>query len=266
VRRKKELMRIPSKRKSTSKSSGFGAPVERIFAILNLTAERGMITTGDIVRTLDIPKATAHRLVTNLEAFGLLRQTPFKGKYGAAPKLVTFATSLFASNPVYLPIKTLLLALTRKTGESHSINLYSNGEVEYFDGTEISSSVWQIRTGHKSPLHCSGAGQVFLAAFDDENLDRFLKTGPWEQVTPNTLTTRESLYQRVMQVRKQEYTIADSEYTEGIIIGSVPIKNNAGKVVAALGMRVTKPSCSVTKVAELIPTMQAYANRIGKLL
>ncbi len=85
-------------------------------------------------------------------------------------------------------------------------------------------------------------------------------------MTPNTLTTRESLYERVMQVRKQGYTIADSEYTEGIIIGSVPIKNKAGKVVAALGMRVTKLSYNISKVAELIPTMQAYANRIGKLL
>ena len=259
-------MRLPSKKKLTIESSGFGAPVERIFAILNLTAEQGMITTADVVRVLDIPRPTAHRLVTNLEALGLLRQTPFKGKYGAAPKLVTFATSLFASNPVYLPIKTLLLALTRRTGESHSINIYSNGEVEYFDGTESSSSVWQVRVGHKSPLHCTGAGQVFLAAFDDENLDRFLQTGPWEQVTPNTLTTRESLYERVIRVRKQGYTIADSEYTEGIIIGSVPIKNKAVKVVAALGMRVTKLNYSVGKVAELIPTMQGYANRIGKLL
>lgn len=69
-----------------------------------------------------------------------------------------------------------------------------------------------------------------------------------------------------MQVRKQGYTIADSEYTEGIIIGSVPIKNKAGKVVAALGMRVTKLSYNISKVVELIPTMQAYANRIGKLL
>lgn len=259
-------MRLPSKRKLTSESSGFGTPVERIFAILNLTAEQGMIATADVVRALDIPRATAHRLLTNLETFGLLRHTPFKGKYSAAPKLVTFATSLFASNPVYLPIKTLLLGLTQRTGESHSINIYSNGEVEYFDGTDISSSMWQLRTGHKSPLHCTGAGQVFLAGFDDENLDRFLQTGPWEQVTPNTLTTRESLYERVMQVRKQGYTIADSEYTEGIIIGSVPIKNKAGKVVAALGMRVTKLSYNISKVAELIPTMQAYANRIGKLL
>ncbi len=112
--------------------------------------------------------------------------------------------------------------------------------------------------------HCTALERA--RCFDDENLDRFLQTGPWEQVTPNTLTTRESLYERVMQVRKQGYTIADSEYTEGIIIGSVPIKNKAGKVVAALRMRVTKLSYSISKVADLIPTMQAYANRIGKLL
>lgn len=259
-------MRIPAKSKSTSEFSGFGAPVERIFAILNLTALQGMITTADVVRDLDIPRATAHRLVTNLEAFGLLRRTPFKGKYSAAPKLVTLATSLFASNPVYLPIKTLLLGLTQKTGESHSINIHSDGEVEYFDGTDTSASVWQLRAGHKSPMHCTGAGQVFLAGFDDDNLDRFLQTGPWQQVTPNTLTIRDALYERVMQVRKQGYTIADGEYTEGIIIGSVPIKNKAGKVVAALGMRVAKLNYSVNKVVELIPTMQEYANRIGKLL
>jgi hypothetical protein len=259
-------MQLPAHRKSNAEFSGFGGPVERIFAILNLTAEQGMITTADVVRALDIPRATAHRLITNLETFGLLRQTPFKGKYSAAPKLVTFATSLFASNPVYLPIKTLLLGLTQRTGESHSINIYSDGEVEYFDGTDTSASAWQLRAGHKSPLHCTGAGQIFLASFDDKNLDRFLQTGPWKQVTPNTLTTREALYERVLQVRKQGYTIADGEYTEGITIGSVPIKNKTGKVVAALGMRVSSLNYSVNKVAELIPTMQSYANRIGKLL
>jgi len=165
-----------------------------------------------------------------------------------------------------LPIKTLLLGLTQRTGESHSINIYSDGEVEYFDGTDTSASAWQLRAGHKSPLHCTGAGQIFLASFDDKNLDRFLQTGPWKQVTPNTLTTREALYERVLQVRKQGYTIADGEYTEGITIGSVPIKNKTGKVVAALGMRVSSLNYSVNKVAELIPTMQSYANRIGELL
>jgi DNA-binding IclR family transcriptional regulator len=252
--------------RNMSQPSNNGSPIERVFDVIELVSQIGLVSAADIVRVLGLPRPTAHRLLGKLEQLDLLQVTPFKGKYGPTNRLITLSTSIFSTNTAYLPIKTLLLSLSQKTGESHNISLQAGSQVLFFDRTERADTRTFLNAGLKAPLYCTSAGQVFLAAMTDDALQRFLMTGPWEAHTPNTITTPEALYQRVMEVRRQGYAIINSEYTDDLIVGSVPIRNSHHKVVAALGCHASTGRTSAAQIVKLVPIMQNHALRIGKLL
>jgi IclR family acetate operon transcriptional repressor len=242
------------------------SPVERVFDVLELVSRIGLVSATDIVNVLGLPRPTAHRLLAKLEQLDLLQISPFKGKFGPSNRLITLSTSMFSTNAAYLPIKTLLLTLSQKTGESHHISLLTDGQVHFFDHTERADSRTLLNPGLKAPLHCTAAGRLFLAAMTDDALQRFLMTGPWEAFTSHTITTPEALYPRILEARRQGFAVVESEYAQELIVGAVPIRNPRQKVVAVLGLHTSSRRSSVTQVTRLIPAMQNQALRIGRLL
>jgi len=60
-------------------------PVERLFAVIKLAANMGMISAADVVYMLDLPRPTAHRIISMLEGLGYLQKLPIRGKYDLNP-------------------------------------------------------------------------------------------------------------------------------------------------------------------------------------
>ncbi len=244
----------------------YESPSGRLFAVLDLTADMGMVSAADIVHVLGVPRPTAHRLIASLERLGYLQRTPVRGKYAASSRLLRLSNRLMASTAVYAPIKALLASLSQRTGEAHQIAVMSRGEVEYFDVMERSTVTLHLQPGQRAPLYCTVSGAVFLAAMDDQTLNDYLSTGPWPAITPYSITEPSALRSRVQQVRARGYALTESEFVLGVIAGAVPVRNAEGRVVASLGLRSSNTRKTIEEVAELVPVMLTYASRIGKLL
>lgn len=242
------------------------SPSGRLFAVLDLTADMGMVSAADIVHVMGVPRPTAHRLISSLETLGYLQRTPIRGKYAASSRLVRLSNRLMASTAVYAPIKALLASLSQRTGEAHQIAVMSRGEVEYFDVMERSTVTLHLQPGQHAPLYCTVSGAVFLAAMDDQMLEDYLSTGPWPPLTPYSITEPSALRSRVLQVRSRGYALTESEFVLGVIAAAVPVRNAEGRVVASLGLRSSNARKTIEEVAELVPAMLTYASRIGKLL
>lgn len=244
-----------------------GTPVVRLFSVLNLAAKMGMISAADVVYMLDLPRPTAHRMISSLESLDLLQKMPVKGKYAVAPKLVGLAGAILASTIVYAPIQTLLSTLAQRTGETCGLALMSMGEVEYIASVMGQSPLTlQFQAGQKAPLHCTSSGQVFLAGLDKEHLDKFLATGPWEAMTEFTVTDPRVLSQRLNKVRAQGFAANESEYIVGVVGAAVPIVNADGQVIAALTLSAPRSRRTLEEVHAMVPTLKNFADRIGRAL
>ncbi len=242
-------------------------PIERLFAVLRLTAKMGMISAADVVYMLDLPRPTAHRIIASLEALGFLQKMPVKGKYAAAPKLVGLATSVLSSTIVYAPIHALLTMVAQRTGETCGLALVSAGEIEYIASVMGQSPLTlQFQAGQKSPLHCTSSGQIFLAGMDEESLAAYLSTGPWEAITPSTITEPRRMKERLQRVRQQGYATNDSEYIVGVVGAAVPIRNREGQLIAALTISAPKSRRSLEDVTALVPTLKTFADRLSRIL
>lgn len=244
-----------------------GTPVERLFSVIGLAAKMGMMSAADIVYLLDLPRPTAHRLIATLEQLELLQKMPLKGKYAVAPKLVGLATSILGSTVVYAPIKAVLTAVSQKTGETCGIALMVSGEVEYIASVMGPSPLTlQFQAGQRAPLHCTSSGQVILAALSSEELAKYMASGPWEQMTPRTITDPKALADRLRKVRGQGYAANESEYILGVVGAAVPIESADGQVVAALTLSAPKSRRTLDDVVAMVPTLRSYAERIRRVL
>src|SRR5262249_1739913 len=259
-------MRKTAKSKRIGEAA-LGSPVERLFAVIDLASKMGTISVADIVYLLDLPRPTAHRMVATLEELEYLQKIPVKGKYAVAPKLVGLATAVLTSTGVYAPIKAVLTAVAQKTGETCGLALMSSAEVEYIASVMGPSPLTlQFQAGQRAPLHCTSSGHVFLARLSSEELTRFMASGPWEQLTPKTVTDPRVLAERLRKVRTQGFAANESEYIVGVVGAAVPIDGADGHVVAALNVSAPKSRRTLEDVVAMVPILRNYAERIRRVL
>jgi len=240
------------------------SPAERLFSVMKLTAERGSISAVDAVRILGLPRPTAYRIIENLEGLGFLQRLPSKGEYIITQKLASLGAILLKSSAYALPIQTLLYGLSEEIQSCTNIAVLRGGKVEFIHVSEPSKTLLKFEPGIKGPLHCSAAGQVFLASLTDLKLSAFLETGPWERYTPNTITDPKLLERRVKTVRHEGHSVTRTEWTPGITAAALPIRNPRGNVVATLGIHFSETEKSDDEVEALLPKMRYYAARISK--
>lgn len=239
-------------------------PADRLFSVLDLVAEMGMVSSADLVKILNLPRPTAHRMLGQLEEMGLLQKMPYPSKYGASPRLTQLASGLMNSTLIRAPLRALLISLSRITGQTHHIAVFSQGEVEYFEVVETNALPLTFPAGKRAPPHCNASGQFFLSQMPQKQLDQFLETAPWQAFTKYTLIEAEPLRKRIEEIRKKDFAIQDSEFVQGVMGVAVPIRTNRGRVAATLVARVENSKKSMGQVEELVPTMRSYAARAGK--
>jgi DNA-binding IclR family transcriptional regulator len=260
-------MAIRARRTRVELRTSPSSPVERLFTVLELAGESGAISVADVVYLLDIPRPTVHRLVNTLQELGYLQKMPGKGKYGAAPRLVNLAANILSSTIVYAPLQTTLAEVARKTGETCSLAILSSSEVEYIASAVGNSPLTlQFHAGQRAPLYCTSSGRIFLAGLSDSQLAAFLATGPWDPITPNTITEPKILRAKILHVRAQGFALNDSEYIVGVVGVAVPVASKDGRVLACLTVSAPKTRKTLDDLKTLVPMLKNSAARIARAI
>lgn len=242
-------------------------PVARIFAVLELAASAGSISVSGIVDALAIPRPSAHRIVSMLETKGYLQKLPGRAGYGPAPRLVGLAADVMSATVVYAPLQLVLGDLARRTGETCSLAMLSGGEVEYIASAFGNSPLTlQFQAGQRTPVHCTSSGRIFLANMSEERLGRFLATGPWQAITPHTITDPKALREELLLIRRQGYATNDSEFIVGVVGAAVPVRSEDDRVLAVLTISAPKIRMSVEKLTSFVPAMRSAAAKIARAI
>jgi DNA-binding IclR family transcriptional regulator len=74
-----------------------------------------------------------------------------------------------------------------------------------------------------------------LAGLTDQEIRERLKRTKLERVTAKTVTSIERILARIHKVRESGFATNDEESTPGLFAIAVPLRNQAGATVAALG-------------------------------
>ena len=85
------------------------------------------------------------------------------------------------------------------------------------------------RFGRVLPMYASASGKIFLAYFDDRELEDYFRKVKWIRYTSMTKTPEEVRHE-LPSIREEGYSVNMGEYEEDVVSIAAPVFDYAGKV------------------------------------
>jgi DNA-binding IclR family transcriptional regulator len=238
------------------------AEIMRLFDV-----QQPELSMAEIQRALGIGKSAAFRLVSTLEAVGLLDQNPETGKYSLGADLIGLAGQVFLHREVRRVASYYLQKLAETARDTANLAVLIDAEVVNLEarlppGQYVVTSGW---VGRRSSLHASATGKVLLAWLPEGHVSGLLEQ-PLTRYTPQTITSFDTLLGHLAEVRRQGYATGVEEFMEGVAAVAAPVRDHTSQVIAAVS--VSGPAFRITpgKLPELSALVCETATLISREL
>lgn len=223
----------------TSSTKGRARPIVQSLArslnILELLAQSGPMRAVEVSEALQLPWATCHRTLSQLEqtqliersgtgVFSMGRRTWLLGStYLVGHRLLDLAVPLMREASEDIPY-----AVYQLVERSGGVSLVLHSE-EATGGEPIARAAY----GHHFPLHAGSKGWVLLAYAPDAFIEEYL-SAPLLPLTAETVTDPRPIRAKLDEVRSQGYaiTVADVQTFTGSV--AAPIFDSSGGAIAAV--------------------------------
>ena len=208
--------------------------VDRAVSLLQALARRGAAGVTELSTDVGVHKSTVFRLLSTLEARGLVEQDGDRGRYRLGQTVRWLAAGAVGGIDVAASARPLAQELAATVGETVNVVVSDGLEVTTVDqaagGSIVSSSDW---VGRRGPLHATAAGKVFLAAMTPEELKVVLRRG-LPRFTEATVTAPSALRAQQDEVRTRGWASVVEEHELGLVVIAAPLRNADDAVVGAL--------------------------------
>lgn len=211
--------------------------VDNAARILLMLTETRDLRTANVARELGVARSTAHRMLTTLQARGLLRQDPATKGYGPGASLVELGIAVMGAVDLRAEMRPVLEKLVAETGETAHLLVLEGNEVVFLDGVEGKHVIRAAaRSGQRTPAHVSAAGKALLAQLDPEELTRRYPTARLRGGTPNALSSRSALLAETERIRDRGYATNLSESEPDLHAVAVAVCDRNGNPRCALSI------------------------------
>ena len=228
-------------------------------------AHSGEPTLADLVQAVGLNKTTTYRLLTALEAEGLVERASDEG-YRLGPELLALGGRALGAQDLRAAAHGELVALAKQTREAAHLEVRVGGETLILDEVMGSHRVGTTPSvGTRWPAHATSTGKVLLAALGASDLEAFLTT-PLPALTPRTITHPQALRRELLRVRERGYATGIEELEPGFMAVAVPVHSRGGQVVAAIGIGGPRVRLDPERLGAIAKTLPPFAARISQRL
>lgn len=210
-------------------------------AILEAVADSGRLRTTDLATTLDISKSTVHKHATTLVYHGYLRKAG--DWYYPGLKLLNLGETARTQFPAHTRIEEAVRTLQEQTEEDVDFVVEEQGRVytvceayHKWEKHPQSSSGYRAHLGDQYYMHSVASGKALLATMERSAIEAVINRWGLPQLTTNTITKPEALFDELETVREQGYAIGNEEFQEGLRSVSRPVHKPDGDPLGALSV------------------------------
>ncbi|WP_024796889.1 IclR family transcriptional regulator [Tomitella biformata] len=196
--------------------------LDRVDLIFDALEEHGFLTLSEVVRITDIPRSTAHRLLSRMvQKRWLLRVGT---RYELGVRIFELGSEGVRNHWFHRIAYPRLNELQLRTGYVVHMAYLDGADAVYWEriGSSPFGSALTTRIGARRPAHRTALGKVLLAAEPPELLDSAafanLKPG-----TPLTVTDRDALRVEIARVRAEGIAYDRGESLVGIGCIAAPV-------------------------------------------
>ncbi len=241
---------------------------DRVLALFRYVAQaHEPVAMKAIIDNLELPKPTAHRLVSSLEEKGYLVRSIDRRGVIVGPELRMLALDVMRSSLSDIATHSILERISAELGETCNIGILSGSEVVYVDRVESVASPLRLQfgVGSRVPLHCTAIGKLLTSELSDKARRQLLGNATLPMPTPRTITDPEAMDEELRSIRERGYAIDDEEYILGVFCAAVPIVQQ-GQTVAALAVQAPKVRLNQETLERSLPKLRRAAEEIGRAM
>lgn len=203
----------------------------RSFAVLDLLATSPSRVV-DVTRSLNLPWATVHRTLIQLEKAQFLHRNPETNRYEIGPRLWHIGSAYLANHRVLkaaMPYLGMLEA--QKNVVAQVAERIGTQAVVIYSHQHAGSDITKAQYGYHFPLHCGSKGLALLAFQTQDFIDEYLKRD-LERLTPDTMTDPGQIRAALAKVQAAgiSCTVGDVQPHTGSM--SAPIREASGQTIA----------------------------------
>jgi IclR family transcriptional regulator, acetate operon repressor len=236
--------------------------VQRAIRLLEAVAAHPVAVPAKVLaKEVKLPLGTTYHLLRTLSYEGYLRRTP-EGSYVLGDGVIRLLDE-GRSQASLSRAHASLLALSDHVSAAAYWCAFEDGEIVIKD---IADSPRHPRidlwVGFRDAGHATALGKSVLAALEPAQLEEYLSMHSLSDLTPHTLTTRDSLLRTLEGVRRAGLAIDQQEYAIGTVCAATPLR--AGDVVGAVA--VSMPLRRRAELASVVQPLRHTAERISRAI
>jgi DNA-binding IclR family transcriptional regulator len=248
-----------TKQGETGRPSTGPKVLEKTLRVLDLfTVDRPSWSVTEIARALEMPTATAHRIVRALEARSYLAKVGTRYRLGFAA--IDLGRRATASVDLRARLRGALRELASQTGETALLTVYDDSRHGSLcvDRIETTRSLrLTIEIGRVTPIHAGASAKALLAFLDEATIDEVLAAG-LDDLAPGTVTDPDALRAELAEIRKRGWARSLEENNAGAWGIAAPIIVG-GQVVASIGFAAPAARHSEREVRSLARVVREAA-------
>jgi IclR family pca regulon transcriptional regulator len=234
--------------------------------IRSFSAQAPQQTLSEVAQRTGLTRAGARRILLTLQGLGYVHCNG--RQFSLSPRILDLGFAYLSSLPLWNLAEPVMERLVEQVKESCSAAVLDGADVVYVlrIPTHKIMSI-NLGIGSRLPAYCTSMGRTLLAELDDPSLDEVLEASPPVRRTARTIVDVVQLKAQLAKVREQGWCLVDQELEEGLVSLSAPIRDRAGRAIAAMNISGQVNRTSPTYMVEhFLPKLRTAAADISRML
>jgi len=249
--------------------------VSRAVSVLKtFESSTGGLTAAQIAARLNLNRSTVHRLLSVLEAEGLVardttyRDEPRNSAYRLGPTLVSLGGLALRQINLRAIALPHLRSLAHKSGETVDLELLVGSDVMIIEEVPAEHMLRVgvgDNVGARYPAHATSTGKLLLAGLSEAELKTTLPN-KLAALTPFTVTDKQILRDQLEEARCLGWASSWEEMEIGLAAVGAPIIGREGETVAAVSVSGPTARIDRSQVKTLAVMVMDTTKRITREL
>ncbi len=239
----------------------------KVFQVLELLCEGKAAGVSELGAQLDIKPSSMHRFLSVLVKLGYVEKDNQTGKYFATLKIFQLGVSVRNKLSLINIARPFMEELCETVHETVNVAKFVGSHVIVIDRVESTEALRaNIVVGRHLPAYCTAFGKIFLAAMSEKDLEDYLESEELKPLTRHTFSNREDLLEELSKTRQNGYAIDNRELDENIRCIAGPIRDETGKVVAAISVSGPVARLKMVRLKSFIKTIIDMTDEVSQKL
>ena len=201
------------------------------------TPDRPAMSLTEVATAAGLSRPTARRILLTLTSLGYVRSEA--SGFALTPRVLELGMAYVQSVGLWEVARPHMERLVSRTGESTSIAQLDGSDIVYVARVAVPKIIaLRVSIGTRFPAPQTSLGKVLLAGLGPAELEATLAQPSRSGVQPRWRPGREELDRVLRDVRAKGWALTDEQLAPGIRSVAAPLRDDAGRVVAAMNVTV----------------------------